>query len=150
MSDFKTMCAQLNALADTDCSAMPLLSNASALIAVSMEDVSWAGFYLCKDGHLVLGPFQGKPACIHIAYGRGVCGASVENDEILQVGNVATFPGYIACDAEAQSELVIPLHKNGEIFGVLDLDSNSLARFTGEDVEGLAAFAAVLEERIIL
>ena len=124
------------------------LANASALLYGAMEDVNWAGFYLMEGDTLVLGPFQGKPACIEIPLSRGVCGAAARENRSQLVADVNLFPGHIACDAASRSELVIPLRKSGRVFGVLDLDSAKPARFTGEDQAGLERFAAVLEREL--
>ncbi|MDD3194067.1 MAG: GAF domain-containing protein [Oscillospiraceae bacterium] len=122
------------------------LANASALLMEALEDINWAGFYLLEKDRLVLGPFQGRPACIEIQVGRGVCGTAVERDEILLVENVHNFPGHIACDCASNSEIVLPLHAGGQIVGVLDIDSPSVGRFDEEDRAGLARFARILEE----
>lgn len=125
---------------------MANLANASALLYECLEDLNWAGFYLMRDDHLVLGPFQGKIACIEIPVGRGVCGTAVKEDAVQLVKNVHEFPGHIACDSASNSEIVVPIHVNGEIWGVLDIDSPSLARFDEEDQAGLEAFVRILEE----
>lgn len=125
---------------------MTNLANASALLNQALTDINWVGFYLIEDGKLVLGPFQGKPACIEIKIGNGVCGIAVDRDEIMLVENVHKFPGHIACDSASNSEIVIPIHQKGRIIGVLDIDSPSLARFDEEDKRGLVEFTAVLEE----
>ena len=122
------------------------LANASALLWQEMPDINWAGFYKMEDGALVLGPFQGKPACIRIPVGRGVCGTAVAEDRVQLVPDVHAFPGHIACDCASNSEIVLPLHKNGQIWGVLDIDSPIVGRFTEEDRDGLERIAAVLEE----
>ena len=122
------------------------LANASALLWESLPEINWAGFYLMKNGMLVLGPFQGKTACIEIRIGKGVCGTAVERDEILLVEDVHQFPGHIACDSASNSEIVLPIHVKGEIIGVLDIDSPSLARFDKEDQEGLAEFVKIFEK----
>lgn len=122
------------------------LANASALLWQSMPDINWAGFYKMTDGALVLGPFQGKPACIRIPVGRGVCGTAVAENKVQRVDNVHVFPGHIACDGASNSELVVPLYKNGQVWGVLDLDSPLFGRFTPEDQAGLERFARVLEK----
>lgn len=122
------------------------LANASALLMEALDDINWAGFYLMEEGRLVLGPFQGRPACIEIQVGKGVCGAAVEKDEILLVENVHAFPGHIACDCASNSEIVLPLHAGGKVVGVMDIDSPSFARFDEEDREGLANFAQILEK----
>lgn len=122
------------------------LANASALLWQEMPDINWVGFYKMEDGALVLGPFQGKPACIRIRVGRGVCGTAVAEDRVQLVPDVHAFPGHIACDCASNSEIVLPLHKNGQIWGVLDIDSPIVGRFTEEDRDGLERIAAVLEE----
>ncbi|MGE9883704.1 GAF domain-containing protein [Blautia obeum] len=124
------------------------LANASALLAQSLEDINWAGFYLMEDGKLILGPFQGKVACMEIKIGSGVCGTAVARDEIMLVKDVHQFPGHIACDSASNSEIVLPIHKNGHIIGVLDIDSPILARFDETDREGLSEFVRILEEKL--
>lgn len=120
------------------------LSNAAALLYHGLEDINWAGFYLLKEGKLVLGPFQGKPACIVIPIGRGVCGTAAKSNETLLVADVHTFAGHIACDAASASEIVIPILRHGELFGVLDIDSPKKGRFTEEDRAGLEEFASII------
>ena len=124
------------------------LANASALLAQSLEDINWAGFYLMEDGKLILGPFQGKVACMEIKIGSGVCSTAVARDEIMLVRDVHQFPGHIACDSASNSEIVLPIHKNGHIIGVLDIDSPILARFDETDREGLSEFVRILEEKL--
>ena len=124
------------------------LSNASALLFCSLNDINWAGFYLLEGDTLVLGPFQGKPACIEIPVGRGVCGTSVSEGKTQLVKNVHEFPGHIACDSASNSEIVIPIRKDGRIIGVLDIDSPVLSRFDDADKEGLEAFVRILEKEI--
>lgn len=125
------------------------LANASALIWGALEDINWAGFYLAEGEKLVLGPFQGKPACIEIPLGRGVCGTAAVKDETQRVANVLNFPGHIACDAASRSEIVVPLHdKNGRVFGVLDIDSAREDRFSEADRQGLERLARVLEREL--
>ena len=121
------------------------LANASALLWQHMEDINWVGFYKMTDGILVLGPFQGKPACVKINVGKGVCGTAVAEDKVQLVYDVHDFPGHIACDSASNSEIVLPIHVNGEVWGVLDIDSPYVGRFTGEDREGLQKIVAVLE-----
>lgn len=122
------------------------LANVSALINLALDDINWAGFYIMKEGELVLGPFQGKPACIRIKVGSGVCGTAVAEDKTQLVKNVHEFPGHIACDSASNSEIVIPIHnRDGSIFGVLDIDSPSLGRFTEEDKTGLEAVVKIIE-----
>ena len=121
------------------------LANASALLWQEMPDINWVGFYKMTDGALVLGPFQGKPACIRIPVGRGVCGTAVAEDAIQLVYDVHQFPGHIACDSASNSEIVLPIHTKGEIWGVLDIDSPYIGRFTEEDRQGLQKIVTVLE-----
>ena len=118
-------------------------ANISSLIFTSLPDLNWAGFYFLKGDTLVLGPFQGKPACVRIAIGRGVCGAAVEQRKTLRVDDVNAFPDHIACDSASRSELVVPLIKNGKILGVLDLDSPNPSRFSADDQAGLERMAAI-------
>lgn len=120
------------------------LSNASALIWLMIEDINWAGFYLMKNGKLVLGPFQGKPACINIELGKGVCGTAAQNRETQLVKDVHDFPGHIACDSASQSEVVVPIIVDGEVIGVLDIDSPDINRFDEEDRAGFERFVATL------
>jgi len=143
---YKLMNAQLQALIEDVPHRIANMANASALIFDTLEDLNWAGFYLMENGILVLGPFQGKTACIEIRVGKGVCGTAVERDEIMLVEDVHQFPGHIACDSASNSEIVLPIHANGEIIGVLDIDSPSLARFDEEDKAGLAEFVRIFEQ----
>ena len=119
-------------------------ANFSSLIYHSLPDLIWAGFYFAKDGELVLGPFQGKPACVRIRVGQGVCGAGAAKCETVIVPNVHEFPGHIACDSASNSEIVVPLMKDSRLIGVLDLDSPLLARFDQEDAAGLEEFVRIL------
>ena len=148
MADYKLLAQQIKALAEDDPWYVPVLSNASALIYDNIEDLNWAGFYLVAEGALIVGPFQGKPACVRIEKGRGVCGTAWKEDRVQVVPDVHEFPGHIACDAASRSEIVIPLHHSGEIVGVLDIDSPVPGRFTPEDAEGLIRFAGTLEDII--
>ena len=123
------------------------LANVSALINLALEDINWAGFYIMKDGQLVLGPFQGKPACIRINVGSGVCGTAVAENKTQLVKNVHEFPGHIACDSASNSEIVVPIHnRDCSVYGVLDIDSPSFERFTEEDKAGLEAVVKVIEK----
>ena len=146
--DYRQLCAQLEGIAEADGHYVPLLSNASALIWQWMDDLNWAGFYLMRDGRLVLGPFQGKIACIHIPVGKGVCGTAVQQDATQRVPDVHAFPGHIACDSASRSEIVVPLHQNGQVVGVMDIDSPIPDRFSDDDQKGLEAFARNLEKWI--
>ena len=122
------------------------LSNASALLWAALPDINWVGFYKMMDGQLVLYPFQGKTACVRIPVGKGVCGTAVAEDATQLVPDVHEFPGHIACDSASNSEIVIPIHVGGEIWGVLDIDSPYLNRFTEEDKAGLERFVEILEK----
>ena len=122
------------------------LANTSALLWQEMEGINWVGFYKMLDGALVLGPFQGKPACIRILPGRGVCGTAVAQDRVQLVADVHTFPGHIACDCASNSEIVLPIHVGGQIWGVLDIDSPEFNRFTQEDKVGLLEIVGILEQ----
>ncbi len=145
MTDYIIMCEQLKALASDEPDFIPVLSNASALIMENLKDLNWAGFYLMNKGSLLLGPFQGKVACIRIPVGKGVCGTAVEKNMTQRIADVHAFPGHIACDSASNSEIVIPIHKNGEVIAVLDIDSPLTDRFTEKDQEGLEKFVQVLE-----
>lgn len=136
---------QLKGLIDQIPHKIANLANASALLGQALQDINWAGFYLLEDNQLILGPFQGKPACIEISVGNGVCGTAVLKDEIMLVKNVHEFPGHIACDSASNSEIVLPIHANGKIVGVLDIDSPLLARFDEDDKNGLFEFVKILE-----
>ena len=122
------------------------LSNAAALLWETLPDINWAGFYKMVDGQLVLYPFQGKVACVMIRVGRGVCGTAVAEDRTQLVPDVHQFPGHIACDCASNSEIVVPIHANGQVWGVLDIDSPYFDRFTEEDKAGLERFVKVLEQ----
>ena len=129
--------AQLQALTDGEEDLIANLANMSALLFQALKEINWAGFYLMKEGMLVLGPFQGNPACIRIPVGRGVCGTAAQTLETQLVPDVHLFPGHIACDAQSQSEIVIPLVNNGVLLGVLDIDSPVKKRFDQQDQTGL-------------
>lgn len=122
------------------------LSNSSALLNEYLDDINWVGFYLVEGSRLYLGPFQGKTACVNIPMGRGVCGTAAQKNETQLVKNVHEFPGHIACDSCSNSEIVIPISVNGEVVGVLDIDSPSLGRFTDEDRLGLEESANIIRE----
>ncbi len=148
MTDYEALTAQTEALISGVPHRIANLANVSALIFDTLEDLNWAGFYLLESETLVLGPFQGKPACIEIPVSRGVCGAAVREDRSQLVPDVHAFAGHIACDSASRSELVVPLHQNGAVIGVLDLDSPSLARFTEADRDGMERLARVLEQNL--
>ena len=122
------------------------LANASALLWQEIPDINWVGFYKMAEGKLVLMPFQGKPACIEIPVGKGVCGTAVAQDRVQLVYDVHDFPGHIACDCASNSEIVLPIHVNGEIWGVLDIDSPTVGRFAEEDQAGLGRIVGILEQ----
>ena len=149
MMDYSLLKAQLLAFSETDRHFLPLLANASALLYDALENVNWAGFYLVRGDKLVLGPFQGRPACVHIAKGRGVCGTAWAEGRTLRVPDVHAFPGHIACDCASRSEIVIPLRRGESIVGVLDIDSPIEDRFSEADQAGLEEFARALEEAIL-
>ena len=144
--DYTRICQRLRVLTENIPYETANLANASALLWQNLEDINWAGFYQWIDGILVLGPFQGKPACVKIPMGKGVCGTAAAHDVMQLVDNVHEFPGHIACDGASNSEIVIPLHVKGELWGVLDIDSPLFSRFTPEDAAGLVQFAQTMEE----
>ena len=146
MTNYDLVAQQLAALTEGIPYEVANLANASALLWQEMPDINWAGFYKMTDGALVLGPFQGKPACIRIPVGRGVCGTAVQEDAVQLVYNVHDFPGHIACDCASNSEIVLPIHVGGEIWGVLDIDSPSIGRFTEADRDGLLKIVEILEQ----
>ncbi len=145
MSDKKKLYSRIHAQADGlltgETDPIANAANLSALLFMELEDVNWVGFYCLKGGELVLGPFQGQPACVRIGLGQGVCGTAGESRQTLIVDNVDEFAGHIACDGASKSEIVIPLLKDGSLLGVLDLDSPRLARFDQFDRDGLEALA---------
>jgi len=149
-TDYALLRAQLEALVKNIPYETANFANASALLWQSLSDINWARFYFMTDGALVLGPFQGKPACIRIAVGRGVCGTAVAEDRTQLVPNVHEFPGHIACDCASNSEIVIPIHKNGQVYGELAIDSPIFNRFRPEDQAGLEAFVRVLENMLAM
>lgn len=146
MTDYNLLCEQLRALSEDNPHRIAKLANASALIYQGLDRLNWAGFYFLEGGKLVLGPFQGRPACIEIPIGRGVCGTAAKLDQTQLVEDVHAFPGHIACDSASRSEIVVPLHENGIVTGVLDIDSPVENRFDEADRAGVEAFARVLEQ----
>lgn len=148
MTDYLQLNQRLAALIEGVPHLIANLANASALLWESLEDLNWAGFYLLEGNTLVLGPFQGKTACIEIPVGKGVCGTAVAEDATQLVRDVHLFPGHIACDSASNSEIVVPVHGGGRIRAVLDIDSPLLGRFTGEDREGLERFVQILEKEL--
>ena len=134
---YTTLAKQVEELMKEESWHISLFANVSALLFETMENINWAGFYIVRDGKLLLGPFQGKVACIHIGKGRGVCGTAWDTDETVLVPDVHQFPGHIACDSASRSEIVIPVHRDGKVFAVLDIDSPIEERFSEEDKKGL-------------
>ena len=147
-TDYDLLLRQLAALTEDVPERVSDLANAAALLYETLEGVNWAGFYLLRGDTLVLGPFQGRPACVVIGPGRGVCGAAAQRRETLVVPDVHSFPGHIACDAASRSEIVIPLTVSGSLYGVLDIDSPHPDRFSDADRQGLEAFARALEQAL--
>ena len=148
MTDYDILCEKLRALTDGVPYRIANLSNASALLFAELEDLNWAGFYFLEGGKLVLGPFQGKPACIEIEVGKGVCGTAVQEERTQLVPDVHLFPGHIACDSASNSEIVVPLRIGGAVAGVLDIDSPWPGRFTAEDQAGLEAVAEIIAQML--
>ncbi len=146
-SPYDTLVPQLAAMLEGERDTIANLSNASALLMDALDGLNWAGFYLLREGVLVLGPFQGKPACLRIPLGRGVCGTAAEQEETIVVPDVHQFPTHIACDGASRSEIVVPLHRSdGSLAGVLDVDSPHLDRFSPADRVGLEACARLIED----
>ena len=143
---YANLATQLRSLIEGECDFIANAANLSSLLYHSLPDVNWAGLYLLKEGELVLGPFQGQPACVRIAIGKGVCGTAAEQRQTILVDNVREFPGHIPCDSASNSEIVVPLIVGEELIGVLDLDSPALARFDDEDARGLNELAEIFIE----
>ena len=146
---YQELTEQLAALVDAKWPMISNLANAAALLYERLDRLNWAGFYLTDNHVLWLGPFQGKTACVRIAEGKGVCGTALQTDSVQRVEDVHKFPGHIACDAASRSEIVLPIHKNGEVIGVLDIDSPEVGRFSAEDEEGLQEVVRILERIIV-
>lgn len=144
MTNYDTLNQQALALLGDEPDLVANLANISSLLFNELSDINWAGFYLYKDAQLVLGPFQGRPACIRIPMGKGVCGTAAQTLTIQRITDVHDFPGHIACDAASNSEIVLPLVLNGELFGVLDIDAPIFDRFTAADETGLTQLAVIL------
>ncbi|HEY7113547.1 MAG TPA: GAF domain-containing protein [Thermoanaerobaculia bacterium] len=145
---YRDLSASLAALLEGETDALANLANASALLSEALDRINWCGFYLLRGGELVLGPFQGKAACVRIGLGRGVCGTAAARRETVVVSDVNAFPGHIACDAASRSEIVVPILDQGRLRGVLDVDAPEPARFDDEDRAGLEAFVETLVPRI--
>ncbi|WHY96327.1 GAF domain-containing protein [Peribacillus simplex] len=139
---------QLLALIEDETNRIANLSNAAALLNLFLDEINWVGFYIYEEGQLILGPFQGLPACVRIPMGKGVCGTSAATEKTLRVEDVHQFPGHIACDAASRSEIVIPLMKDGKLLGVLDIDSPITDRFDEMDQQGLEKFAEILSNHL--
>ena len=148
MIDYSVLCKQLEALTEGVPYKIANLANAAALLWEHLDRINWARFYIMEDGKLVLGPFQGKTACIVIPVGKGVCGTAVAENATQLVADVHQFPGHIACDSASNSEIVVPIRVGGKVWGVLDIDSPEFGRFSEEDRAGLEAFARVLERAL--
>ncbi|GAB3791993.1 GAF domain-containing protein [Virgibacillus kimchii] len=146
--DYALVINQLKALSEDESDTTAILANASALLNQFLTNINWVGFYIWKENELVLGPFQGLPACIRIAYGKGVCGTAVKERKTQRIADVHAFPGHIACDAKSQSEIVIPIINDGNIYGVLDIDSPIKDRFDAEDETYLEKFVIELEKHL--
>ena len=144
MTDYALLADQAASMIETESHYVAALSNLSALIYDSMDRLNWAGFYMMDKGSLLVGPFQGRPACIRIEIGKGVCGTAVKEKKIQRVADVHAFPGHIACDAASRSEIVLPIRSGERIVGVLDIDSPEPERFSEEDEKGLALLADLI------
>ena len=144
MTNYDTLNQQALALLGDEPDVVANLANISSLLFNELSDINWAGFYLYKEAQLVLGPFQGRPACIRIPMGKGVCGTAAQTLTIQRITDVHDFPGHIACDAASNSEIVLPLVVNGKLFGVLDIDAPIFDRFTAADETGLTQLAVIL------
>ena len=145
-TDYNALCSELSALVDGVPHTVANLANASALLQQHLKEINWVGFYILQGNTLVLGPFQGKPACIEIPVGKGVCGTAVAEEKLQRVADVHLFPGHIACDSASRSEIVIPLRIGDKIYGVLDIDSPKTHRFSEEDETGLCRVCKILEK----
>ncbi|OBU35342.1 GAF domain-containing protein [Photobacterium phosphoreum] len=143
---YNRLTQQALALIEGETDLIANLSNISALLNMELEQINWVGFYLLKQDQLVLGPFQGNPACVRIPVGRGVCGTAISENKVQRIADVHSFPGHIACDAISNSEIVIPLTVKGKLIGVLDIDSPNLSRFDQNDEQGLVSFVEALQK----
>ncbi|OLQ69979.1 Free methionine-(R)-sulfoxide reductase [Photobacterium proteolyticum] len=145
---YKRLTNQAVSLIEGESDLIANISNISALLYMELEDINWAGFYFLKGDQLVLGPFQGNPACVRIPVGRGVCGTAIAENRVQRVADVHLFEGHIACDAASNSEIVIPFTVKGELYGVLDIDSPNLSRFDQSDEDGLVTLVKELQKRL--
>ena len=148
MTDYEVLRKQVSGLLTEEPYYVAAMSNISSVLKDALPDINWAGFYILRGGRLVVGPFQGKPACIHIGIGSGVCGCCVRQDRTIAVADVHTFPGHIACDSASNSEIVIPIHCGGRVAAVLDIDSPLLDRFSEEDRTGLESIVSLMEKML--
>lgn len=147
-TNYNLLGKQLASLIEDETNLIAILSNTSALLNDNLDQINWVGFYLIENNELILGPFQGHPACVHISIGKGVCGTAVANNQTQLVDDVNTFPGHIACDANSKSEIVVPIHVNNEIIGVLDVDAPITQRFSKDDQQGLEEIVSILEHQL--
>lgn len=147
-TNYNLLGKQLASLIEDETNLIAILSNTSALLNDNLDQINWVGFYLIENNELILGPFQGHPACVHISIGKGVCGTAVANNQTQLVDDVNTFPGHIACDANSKSEIVVPIHVNNEIIGVLDIDAPITQRFSKDDQQGLEEIVSILEHQL--
>lgn len=147
-TNYSMVTKQLSSLIEGETNLIAILSNTSALLNDALDQVNWVGFYLIEGNELILGPFQGHPACVHIAIGKGVCGTAVSENTTQRVSDVHQFPGHIACDANSQSEIVVPVRINNEVIGVLDIDAPIKDRFSQEDQDGLEQIVHILEKQL--
>lgn len=146
-TNYNLLGKQLASLIEDETNLIAILSNTSALLNDNLDQINWVGFYLIENNELILGPFQGHPACVHISIGKGVCGTAVANNQTQLVDDVNTFPGHIACDANSKSEIVVPIHVDNEIIGVLDIDAPITQRFSKGDQQGLEEIVSILEHQ---
>ena len=147
-TNYNLLGKQLASLIEDETNLIAILSNTSALLNDNLDQINWVGFYLIENNELILGPFQRHPACVHISIGKGVCGTAVANNQTQLVDDVNTFPGHIACDANSKSEIVVPIHVDNEIIGVLDIDAPITQRFSKGDQQGLEEIVSILEHQL--
>lgn len=147
-TNYNLLGKQLASLIEDETNLIAILSNTSALLNDNLDQINWVGFYLIENNELILGPFQGHPACVHISIGKGVCGTAVANNQTQLVDDVNTFPGHIACDANSKSEIVVPIHVDNEIIGVLDIDAPITQRFSKGNQQGLEEIVSILEHQL--
>ncbi|SIG75105.1 Free methionine-R-sulfoxide reductase [Mycobacteroides abscessus subsp. abscessus] len=147
-TNYNLLGKQLASLIEDETNLIAILSNTSALLNDNLDQINWVGFYLIENNELILGPFQGHPACVHISIGKGICGTAVANNQTQLVDDVNTFPGHIACDANSKSEIVVPIHVDNEIIGVLDIDAPITQRFSKGNQQGLEEIVSILEHQL--